>query len=65
MPHDAKITIYPGGKLVLLSTGKLHNSCGEEWAGIELVEEKKKKGGIFVMEGGVIENTPLTLPEQP
>ncbi len=57
MPKDATITIFPTGKLVILSSGKLHNSCNEIWRGIELVKVKKTTGQLFVMEGGLIENT--------
>jgi hypothetical protein len=63
LPEGAKITIYPGGKLIILKDGRLHNSCNGTWVGIEMVEEKKKKGSIFVMKGGKIENTSLALPE--
>lgn len=64
MPENAKITIQPGGKLIILPAGRLHNSCDSEWSGIEMVTIKKKKGSISVMEGGVIENTPIALMEQ-
>lgn len=57
MPAGSKITIHPGAKLVILSTGRLHNSCGENWEGIEFIEEKKSKGSLIVMEGGKIEDT--------
>jgi len=44
MPENATITIFPGGKLVVLSSGKLHNSCNSQWNGIEIVQEGKKRG---------------------
>lgn len=59
MPEGSTLTIYPGGRLVILPDGKLHNSCNELWKGIELVVEGKRKGNLIVMEGGMIENTPL------
>jgi hypothetical protein len=64
LPENGKITIYPGGKLVILSEGLIHNSCGATWAGIEMVMDKKRKGSIFVMEGGKIEDTSLVLSPQ-
>lgn len=61
LPKDANITIHPGGRLILLSDAKLHNSCGDVWGGILLMEEKKLSGNLFLMEGAVIENTPEPL----
>ena len=57
MPEGSNIKIFPGGKLVILSTGKIHNSCNSQWEGIEFVEERKMKGHLYIMEGGKIENT--------
>ena len=57
LPSQAKIQIHPGGKLVVLSTGKLHNACGDTWAGIQLMKEKKESGALYLMEGALIENT--------
>ena len=57
LPGDATIRIMPGGKLVVRSSGKLQNACGENWGGIELGTSKKASGQVYVMEGGVIENT--------
>lgn len=57
MPESATITIYPGGKLVVLSSGKIHNSCSAMWGGIRLVEERKHNGSLMVMEGGLIQDT--------
>lgn len=57
MPAEATITIYPGGKLSILSTGRLHNACGDYWNGIVIVQEKKQKGTLVVQEGGKIEDT--------
>ena len=61
MPAGAEIVVNPGAKLKVLSHGKLHNSCGDEWQGITLVTEKKISGSLFMMEGGVIENIPKPL----
>jgi hypothetical protein len=57
IPKDGTIKIYPGGKLVILSTGKIHNACDDTWEGIQLVHERKVSGKIYIMEGGQIENT--------
>jgi len=65
LPSDAFIQIHPGGKLVVLSTGKLHNACGETWAGIQLLKVKKNTGSLYLMEGAVIENTPKPLGTKP
>jgi len=56
MPEGARIKIEPGGKLTILSTGILHNACGGQWEGIELVQAKKLTGSVMVEEGGKIEN---------
>ena len=61
LPAEATIIIHPGGKLVVLSSGKLHNSCGDTWGGIQLMKEKKSSGSLILMEGAVIENTPEPL----
>ena len=58
LPEGATIQIYPGGRLILLSNARLHNSCGGTWAVIQLLSEKKKSGSVYLMEGAVIENTP-------
>jgi len=61
LPAGATITVHPGGRLILLSGGKLHNSCGDTWNGILLMKEKKNTGRVFLMEGAIIENTPESL----
>ncbi|MEP6646637.1 MAG: M43 family zinc metalloprotease, partial [Saprospiraceae bacterium] len=65
LPAGAFIQVEPGAKLIVLSSGKLHNSCGEKWEGIRLMKEKKKSGRLYIMEGGTIENTPTTLATSP
>ena len=57
MPEHATITIRPGGNLVILPTGQLHNSCGLLWDGIQVGRAKKLVGKIIVMDGGIIEHT--------
>ena len=65
MPEGATIKIFPGGKLVVLSSGKIHNSCNSQWGGVELIKEGKLIGSVSIMEGGVIENSPQPLSQQP
>jgi len=65
LPAGAFIQINPGGKLIVLSTGKLHNACGENWGGIKLMSEKKNSGAFFLQEGAVIENIPDPLATTP
>jgi hypothetical protein len=61
IPAGGQITVNPGAKLVVLTGGKIHNSCGDEWKGISLITEKKISGSLFIMEGGIIEDIPQTL----
>ncbi len=56
MPKDGKITVAPGGKLIL-DGGTLHNSCGEPWEGIEIQTLGKKSGELIFLSPGVIEDT--------
>ena len=42
MPANAKIMVAAGGKLILNGC-KLHNDCGEQWGGIELIHKGNKK----------------------
>ncbi len=57
IPKDGSILIHPGGKLKILSTGKIHNDCGDQWQGILVKKEKRRSGIISIVEGGMIENT--------
>lgn len=57
LPENASVTVRPGGRLVLLENGMLHNSCGDTWQGIILEQEKQLRGTLYMMEGAVIENT--------
>lgn len=61
MPKESFIRIYPGGRLVVRGSGRIHNSCGDTWTGIELVHEKKSIGKVEVIEGGLIEDTSIPL----
>ncbi len=46
MPKGGKITVKPGGKLIL-SQCRLHNACGNEWEGIEIQKIGKKTGQVI------------------
>lgn len=55
MPQYGKITVEPGGELILDNI-LLHNSCGKKWLGIELLTKGASRGlvtkiGKVVMEG--------------
>lgn len=65
MPEGASITVYPGGKLVVMSSGKIHNACNSLWEGVRIVQEGKSMGNLYVMEGGMIEDTPQSMRAQP
>jgi hypothetical protein len=65
MAEGATITIKPGGKLTVLPTGIIHNACDGTWAGIHLVQERKKTGRLEVVKGGKIENTIQPLVMEP
>lgn len=61
VPKGARITVRPGGTLVL-NGGRLHNACGDEWAGIELQEQKGLKGQVLVLGGAAIEDMSTAAP---
>lgn len=56
LPKGAKIMVYPDGQLLLNTTARLHNDCGEEWEGIEVVTEKGRKGEVIFIGTPTIEN---------
>jgi hypothetical protein len=45
LPKGAKISVYPGGKLIL-DGAHLYNDCGEQWEGIEILTAGDKKGEV-------------------
>ncbi|MCI5083921.1 MAG: M43 family zinc metalloprotease [Saprospiraceae bacterium] len=63
IPAGAKITIQPGGTLIL-DGAHLHNACGETWEGIEVQQLGDLKGQVLQIEESTVENAvhpyPLT-----
>lgn len=55
VPPDGKITVQPGGTLIL-DEATLHNACGQEWQGIEIQELKDQKGIVRYLKEPTIEN---------
>lgn len=46
MPQGSKITVHPGGKLVL-DDCVIHNDCGHTWKGIEVMQRGKLTGEVI------------------
>lgn len=57
MPENASITVEPGGKLVVLSSGRIHNACGDTWEGIRIQSIKKQTGIVEIKDGAKVENS--------
>ena len=55
VPENAKITIYPTGRLIL-NDGLIHNSCNKQWQGMEILTNKNVSGKVTVMGNGRLEN---------
>ena len=55
LPKDAKITVEPGGKLIL-NNCTLHNACGDEWDGIEIQTSKGVSGKVVFVGTPKLEN---------
>lgn len=45
MPKGGKIIVHPGATLILNGC-KIHNDCGEQWGGIEVLSKGKEEGKI-------------------
>ena len=62
LPRDAAITIRPGGKLVVLQNGRVHNACDAMWGGIRLEAVGRTRGELVIIDGGRIEHPRFTEP---
>jgi len=58
-PRFGKIKIEPGATLIL-QNARLHNSCGETWAGIKIVTKGNKKGKLVNLGNSSIEDVETT-----
>ena len=58
IPKDGKITIRPGGKLIL-DGGQLHQDCDKTWKGI-IVEKQGKLEGVFeILNEGTVKDVQI------
>lgn len=55
LPEKALIHLNEGSQLIITSTGKLYNDCGNYFGGIILHGNKKTIGKIIVEKGGIID----------
>lgn len=55
LPKNAKITVKAGGKLIL-DNCRLHNSCGDQWEGIQVETVGNQKGEVIFMGSVKLEN---------
>lgn len=55
MPQGSKITVAPGGSLIL-NNSRVHNSCGLSWEGIEVQTKGKASGSVVIVGEPLIEN---------
>lgn len=55
MPKGGKIIVHPNATLILNGC-KIHNDCGENWGGIDVLSKGKKKGKIEYLGKVTIEN---------
>jgi len=62
LPKGAKITVHPTAQLRLNSTARLHNDCGEEWEGIEVLSDGGRKGQVVIVGTPKIENVRHEVP---
>lgn len=58
LPKDARITVRPGGKLIL-DGARLHNACGDQWQGIEVQDKGKLKGEVVFVGNPAVEDVIL------
>ncbi|MEM1214803.1 MAG: M43 family zinc metalloprotease [Bacteroidota bacterium] len=58
LPENAKVTIRPGGKLIL-DGGSLYQDCGLTWQGIEVEQTNEEQGQLELLNGGRVDNITL------
>lgn len=56
MPAGAKITVAPGGKLIL-EDAHVHNACGDQWLGIEVLTRGNHHGMVEISGNVRVEDT--------
>jgi hypothetical protein len=63
LPPNGKISIEPGGTLIL-DDARLHNACEQEWQGIEILERDGIKGKVQIVRASTFEHmkNQVTLP---
>ncbi len=61
IPAGGRITVQPGGKL-LLDGARLHNACGREWQGIFIEQKNGLSGTVVSLKQPVLENCPAEKP---
>ncbi len=55
LPRSARIVVSPAGRLIL-DNCQIHNACGEQWEGIEILRRGKESGTVEVYGNPQIEN---------
>jgi hypothetical protein len=55
LPATARITVAPGGKLIL-DHCRIHNACGEEWEGILVQSSRFREGEVDFQGFPILEN---------
>lgn len=58
LAKGAKIIVKPGGRLIL-DDCQIHNDCGDQWNGIEILSKGNKKGEILGLNHVRLENIKL------
>ena len=62
MPPNGKITVMPGGTLVL-NNARIHNACDKEWQGILLLSRGKIQGTVLYQEESILEDVRIDPPD--
>ena len=50
LPPNGRIILQPGATLILGAGSRLHNACGQQWAGI-VIEQRGRRQGQVIVEG--------------